>query len=311
MKDMYNNFSYLENSTQELIGTSTPYVDRYREMKIISSVVGAALFVLACVVVVILYKKICKSPHSKTKYGEVEVANGTKSEYYDQFGCDTNELTVNSVTALPFYEENTRLSRKPANTSGSSGVECDSNSDDGKEVQIDTGKRVFHINKVPERNRQRNPKQRVVRLPKGVVNAARSLQASEGQGYTLALIDRNTHTIHNINVDRRGNRSHSRSPLATNRFPTPEKAITPQDRQYKPATVLHQRRPESSSSVVGMVHDSPDLSRHTNISTDEVSGSSGSNRGESRNHSISISSQDSIEIHSTARLLPAIEISGI
>lgn len=300
--------------------------DSYEVMKIVSSLVVVAVVLLACALGYLAYRKICKSHDSKHGVEREEVgpkgARGRgKAEYYDQFGCDTNELTVNSVTAITWEEEAKRRPRKAAANSGSrsSGVDCDMHSDDANGVQINSGKRVFQVNRVSANgDRQRVASgAKVIRLPKGFAEAARSLQASDGRNFTLAVIDRNSKTIHNIDLRTQRNVTRAKSPLVGD-GPVSPRTVPPRNRTTNTSSdnSCHSCHKPSGANR-GMVHDSPDLPRKAGAS--RVSGSVDELMRESSDsstdasdtncptRSISLSSKESSDPDPdfTAKLLPS------
>ena len=291
--------------------TTTEIGDNKTEMRIVSSLVVVVVLILACVIGYLLYKKICRSHHEKYKHG-VERDNPRlnskgRVEYYDQFGCDVNELTVNSVTAIT-WDEDERAMRKAAvaaTGSKSSGIDCDTNSDEGKEVQINTGKRVFQVNKVSERAVKRSPTSGrvVIRIHKGIADAARSLQASDGNNYALAIIDKNTQTVHNIDLGRGRGATRTRSPLVSDNERPPQK-VGSNGRRRKLRNYGDSQYETTSSSNDEMIHDSPDLGRKVKVSTsvDELARES-SNSSDARSESVSSGDFDNME--STVELLPS------
>lgn len=310
---MTNTTATIDISTAE-----GPIDDKYKQLKIISSIVIVAVIILACGIGYLLYRKLCRSHHSKHGVEREEGLNSKgKREYYDQFGVDTNDLTVNSVTAMQWDENEKKPWKVAAAGSGSksSGIECDVNSsDDAREVQrIDTGKRVFQVNKVSERGAKSTASgQVVIRLHKGFADAARSLQSADGKNYMLALIDKNSKTIHNINLDRNRQRSRGLSPLALD---LEEGHVSP----HKVATGRKRRRLYSCGDRCqgsAMVHDSPDIARKTRISksTDELTKDSSNSltdtsasatSSDEQRRSLSVSSKETDDMDFSAKLLPS------
>ena len=235
--------------------------------EILAAVLVTAGCVLICVLIYVVHKKCCRSPtrkHGVERQEVMETPKGKRMEYYDQFGCDTNELTVNSVTALKWDEdENPPWLKNKLTHSKSSGIECDTTSVESKDVQrITSGKRVFQVNKVTEaKPKPRSPGQpQVIRLPKGLANAARSLQASDNQHLTLAIIDKNSKTIHNIDLRNYRPRTRGKSPLAGDgeAQPRPTAHRGQRRRLHSTGDTAYQTGPRSD---IEMVHDSPDLGR--------------------------------------------------
>jgi len=312
------------NSTEEvgfLTTTQLAHVDKYKQLKIISSVVVVGGVLLVCAIVYIIYRKTCVL-HKARRHGvEIEEAKSSakgkgKKEYYDPFGVDAADLTVNSVTAiLGDKDENTPWNS--AHRGSSSGVECDPPgcSDDSNSTQkIFSGKRVFQVNRVNETKRPDvSGQQVIVRLPKGLASAARSVQSSTGHNFTLALYDKHSNTIHNIDLRNYRGRSRGKSPLASE-SKTPPRPVRDKRRR------LHscgEQGEGTSAFTRKMLHDSPDTprkSRGMSVSADNlIIGSSSSLTDHSntnsdarkdRSHSPSLSSKEDDNDDSTSYLLP-------
>jgi len=257
-----NNTEMMVNGTMT---KSTPVTDDKNTQEILTAVFVTAGSILVCVLIFLLCKKFGKNPtkkHGVERQEAHETPKGKRIEYYDQFGCDTNELTVNSVTALKWDEdENLPWAKNKLNHSKSSGIECDTTSVESKDVQrIVTGKRVFQVNKVTESK----PKPRspglppVIRLPKGLADAARSLQASDGKNFTLAIIDKNSKTIHNIDLRNYRPRTRGRSPLAGDAESQP-RTTAPSGRRRRLHSTGDPIYQAGDRLDIDMIHDSPDL----------------------------------------------------
>lgn len=243
--------------------TSTANQDKYQELKIISAVTVTAAVALTCIISYIIYRRFCRGVINKHGVERDEVGDTPKNkrEYFDQFGCDTNELTVNSVTALRWDEDEKTPWANSLQHSRSSGIDVDTTSIESKDVQrINTGKKVFQVNKVSEapRNSVSPHQPRVIRIPKGLANAARSLQASDGKNFTLAIIDKNSKTIHNIDLRNYRPRTRGKSPLAGEYDVRPHPTS---NRRRLHSTGDPAYKPPGTHSAVEMVHDSPDMTR--------------------------------------------------
>ena len=187
-------------------------------------------------------------------------ANGytKKSEYYDQFNCNDNQLTVNSVTAIKWDEDEKRSNK-------SSGVDCDTNSADSKEVRkVQGGKRVFSVNKVVERQRSVNSTSGgpvVVKLPKHFSNVARSLQAGDMANFTLALIDKHSNTVHNLDM-RNYRVRRAVSPVPTD---VQGSRVYYSPRRHRHRSAEHSRHRSGAQSAADMAHDSPDMPHRVKV----------------------------------------------
>lgn len=277
----------LDTTTEEDIGAY------YKKLKIISSLVVGGSLLLVFGISCLIYKRICRSHRSRRHGIEMEqmLANmkglqqtgkaKPKREYFDQFGVDTHELTVNSVTAI-LSDDDVKKLYQGTGGSKSSGIECDfSVSDEGRDSvpppvvrKINTGKRVFQVNKVADNGTAPSvsANQMVIRLHKGFADAARSLQASDGKNYMLAVIDKNSQTIHNVDLRNYRPRTRGRSPLAGDGRPSPQRVGYPGKRRRLLSAGDTALGPPLASLVSpsgNMVHDSPDAVRRT-ISTNGV-----------------------------------------
>lgn len=254
------------------IGTSTTIPvdeeeERYKSIISISVVTG--IIVITAVSIWVVWLKCCKSPRSKHGVEKSEAkANGSakKSEYYDQFNVNDNQLTVNSVTAIKWDEDEKKSSR-----SKSSGIDCDSNSADSKEVRrVQSGKRVFSVNKVPERQRNATSPGSgpvVVKLPKHLTSVARSLQAADMTNFTLALVDKHSNTIHNLDL-RNYRKKRAVSPVSAD---TQSGRIYYSPRRGRHRSAEHSRHKSGAQSASEMLHDSPDLSHRVKDKPSAVS----------------------------------------
>jgi len=165
--------------------------ERSTRSSIIAVSVTLGVTIILCLLIYILYRVFFRN--LRQRHG-CEQGN-KKSEYFDQFQVNDNDLTVNSKTAIRWDDEEKR----------SSGIaDCDDTSlASGKEVaKITSGKRVFEVSTVTETPSRVNRGQVVIRVPKGFENVARSLHTGDlaNGNYTLALIDKASKTVHNIDT---------------------------------------------------------------------------------------------------------------
>lgn len=290
--------------------TTTEAYRRDLTTSLISLSIVGGLIIFTILTIWIIWRKFCKSPRSRHGNEKIEGTGSGKTQYYDQFKVNDHQLTVNSVTAIKWEEDEKRSNK-------SSGIDCDSHSGDSREERkVVSSKRVFSVNKVPERQSKTSSGGGVViRLPKQYADITRSLQAGDGKNYTLAIIDKHSQTIHNLDM-RNYRLRRAVSPLSTI------------SSSGVPGRVNHKRhrhrsddnRSEAQSAGV-LLHDSPDFSasrrRHDAVSAVEMktrmtSGSltDFSDSGNSATGQSSSLSSHEDECSKGLTSLPAVKITG-